>query len=63
MRKYQPIWEHLKEHKSISLAADSSLHDRIIMAVYKEKNKDVGWKLLVSESGERLRLKLQRVTE
>ena len=57
MRKYQPIWEELKETNIISLAADPSLHDRIIMAVIKEKNKDLGWKLLVSERGKRLRLK------
>lgn len=57
MRKYQPIWEQIKLHNKVSLAADPSLHDRIIMAVIKEKKKDVGWELLLLEQNKRKRLR------
>lgn len=46
MRKYQPIWEALKENNTASLVADLSSHPRIVQAVRKEKAKDKGWKLM-----------------
>lgn len=51
MRKYQPIWDQLKLHGTVSLSATPSLHKRIIKAVIKEKLKDLGYKLLCAESG------------
>jgi hypothetical protein len=56
MRKYQPIWEAIKQSTTASLAADPSAHYRIIRAVRKEKDKDLCWKLECSEAGERYRL-------
>lgn len=51
MRKYQPIWNQLKETKQASIEAPISSHARIIQAVKKEKWRDMGWKLLLSEKG------------
>ena len=51
MRKYEPIWSQIrnsKEHK-VSLAAPTADHKRIIKAVRKEKNKDIGFKFECSE--------------
>lgn len=58
MRKYQPIWERVKSNinKPVSLAADYSMHERIIKAVTKEKSQDLGWKLLMTELGKRYAL-------
>lgn len=49
MRHYQPIWEAIKKKNHASLVAPVSSHKRIIKAVIKEKNKDEGYKLLLSE--------------
>lgn len=57
MRKYQPIWELIKKEHTVSLAADPSMHERIIWAVRKEKNIDRGWKLLLAEQGTKYKLK------
>ena len=56
MRKYQPIWEALKQHGTASLIADTKMHRRIIQAVRKEKTKDRGWKLLELEKGKHWKL-------
>ena len=53
MRKYQRIWEALKVSYSVSLEADTSMHARITKAVRKEKNIDLGWKLLSLEQGKK----------
>lgn len=45
MRRYQPIWNKLKEKGSASIAAHPLLHARIIKAVTKEKWMDDGFKL------------------
>lgn len=45
IRQYQSIWNKLKQNKSASIAAPSVLHRRIIKAVQKEKNMDLGYKL------------------
>jgi len=57
MRKYQPIWDAIKENKSISIKAPSANHRRIILAVRKEKTNDLGWKTLQLEEGKRYKLK------
>jgi len=56
MRQYQLIWEGLKLHHKASLLADPATHTRIIRAVRKEKNKDIGFKLLMGESNKQYRL-------
>ena len=56
MRKYQPIWEELKQNFTASIRADKAAHSRIIKAVRKEKDNDTPWKLLMSEEGKRYKL-------
>lgn len=56
MRKYQPIWEALKKDLTVSLAAPLASHRRIRIAVRKEKNKDLGWKLICSDKGNSYKL-------
>lgn len=56
MRKYQPIWDAIKKDTTASLVADTKLHARIINAVRKEKARDLGWKLILSEQGKKYRM-------
>lgn len=58
MRKYQPLWEQIKKdpNQSVSIAADTEIHSRIIKAVTKEKNNDLGWKYMMAEAGKRYKL-------
>jgi len=51
MRHYQPIWEKIKKDNSCSITAPRQLHKRIKKAVIKEKDKDLGFKLILSEEG------------
>lgn len=57
MRKYQAIWEELKKTMVCCLSADERHHPRIIKAVFKERDKDLAWKLERAESQTRFRLK------
>tara|TARA_Y100001963_G_C6460219_1_gene299789 strand:- start:28 stop:276 length:249 start_codon:yes stop_codon:yes gene_type:complete len=57
MRKYQAIWEAIKQEGSVSIAAPTGSHTRIIKAVRKEKVKDLAWKLVALEDGKRYKLK------
>lgn len=58
MRKYQPIWEAIRDNPSntTKLAADPAMHDRIIKAVIKEKHLDKGWALLMLEDKRKYKL-------
>lgn len=56
MRKYQPIWEAIKQSSTASLSADPSAHYRIIRAVRKEKDLDLGWKMQCLEAGKKYKL-------
>ena len=56
MRKYQPIWEQLKLTGTASLAAPLTAHRRIVLAVRKEKTKDIGWKYQNLEAKKRWKL-------
>ena len=58
MRKYQRIWEAVKNNSThrASVAAELSVHNRIIKAVTKEKSQDLGWKMLMLEQGKRYSL-------
>ena len=49
MRKYQPIWEQIKANGYAQVKAEPNLHARIVKAVIKEKNKDLGFKQLALE--------------
>ena len=56
MRYYEPIWQEIKLHKVAHITASTELHRRIIQAVRKERSKDLGWKLEVSERNGRYAL-------
>lgn len=56
MRKYQPIWDALKNNSTVSITAPIENHKRIIQAVRKEKTKDSVWQLMVSEKGHKYKL-------
>ena len=61
MRKYESIWERLKTKDTngkhiVMVAAPEPLHSRIIKGVLKEKNKDLGFKLMMSEEGRWFRI-------
>ncbi len=53
MRKYQPIWNELKQYYTASCVAPTTSHRRIIQAVRKERTKDDGWQLQIVEKGAR----------
>lgn len=44
MRYYQPLWEALKKHKSISINASESNHKAIARMISKEKDMDLAFK-------------------
>lgn len=54
MRKYTPIWNALKRDGHCAIAAHPSLHARIIKAISCEKNRDVGYKLILSSRNRKL---------
>ena len=47
--EYTPLWEAIKAStkspKQVSIAANRALHPRIIKAIQKRKNLDIGYKL------------------
>ena len=49
MRQYEPIWRRIKQHKTASIATHPKNAARVIKAVNKEKNIDIGYKLLLAE--------------
>ncbi len=59
MRKYEPIWEQIKQDLTASLVVDPALHARIIKAVIKEKDMDVGFKQLQLEKGKKDKLRIE----
>ncbi len=56
LRKYEPIWLQLKLAGTASLAAPLEDHRRIVLAVRKEKSKDIAWKYACLEQKERWKL-------
>lgn len=44
LRMYEPVWEALKKHKTVTLNAKPSLHKRIAKAIQKEKWADEEFK-------------------
>lgn len=57
-RLYEPIWRSVKDTGTCSIAAPSPLHSRIIKAVKKEKDKDLGFKVIMAEEGRAARLQI-----
>lgn len=55
-RLYSNIWNELKKNNTCSVAAHPLLHRRIIKAVRKEKDIDIGFKLIKSEELQRARM-------
>lgn len=51
MRKYEAIWQQLKQHGTCTVAANPKLHKRIKKAVTKEKYNDVSYKVQWDLSG------------
>ena len=49
MRQYTPIWNQIKTESHCEISAHRVYHRRIIKAVTKEKDMDLGYKLELSE--------------
>lgn len=49
MRQYEPIWNQIKTESYCEISAHRAYHRRIIKAVVKEKDLDLGYKLECSE--------------
>jgi len=47
--RYLPIWNKLKADRKVSVALPPPLHRRLIKAVIKRKDEDLGYKLLMGE--------------
>lgn len=60
-RKYAPIWNKLKVTGICKIAVHHRLHKRIIKAVIKEKNSDLGYAFQLAEKREKARLKCERI--
>lgn len=58
MRKYQPIWEQIKRDKTAIIVAPVDTHAYLIRQVVKEKHRDAGFRLLQSEVGKKLKLRI-----
>ena len=54
--RYQVIWETIKTTGKCELVADVTNHARLIKAVIKRKDEDLGYKLQLSELGKRAKL-------
>ena len=53
MRQYEPAWNKLKQDTELRIAAEPSVHKRIIKAVIKEKDMDIIYKLSCEEECKR----------
>lgn len=49
MRQYEPVWIEIKLQGICKISAHRAYHKRIIKAVVKEKDLDLGFKLELSE--------------
>lgn len=56
MRKYQPIWEALKLHLTVTIKIAPDLHLRTIQCVRKEKHGDSAFKFITAEVGNSYKL-------
>ena len=57
--KYSKIWQAIKESQSgvVSVAVLPELHSRVIKAVLKRKDLDLGYKVIQAESGKAMILR------
>lgn len=53
MRTYEPAWIELKQKLEMRIAAEPSVHRRIIKAVIKEKDLDILYKLACDDECKR----------
>jgi hypothetical protein len=49
VRQYEPIWIQIKQNLKCEISAHKAHHRRIVKAVTKEKDMDLGYKLELSE--------------
>jgi hypothetical protein len=49
MRQYEPVWQAIKTNLMCDISAHRAYHRRIIKAVVKEKDMDLGFKLECTE--------------
>jgi hypothetical protein len=49
MRQYEPVWIAIKTQSHCEISAHRAYHRRIIKAVVKEKDMDLGYKLECTE--------------
>jgi hypothetical protein len=49
MRQYFPVWQAIKTNLICEISAHRAYHRRIIKAVVKEKDLDLGFKLELAE--------------
>ena len=59
MRKYEPIWNKLKDKGTAYLTAPEVLHARIIKAVTKEKYNDDLFRFDCSQASKKAKLVVQ----
>lgn len=57
-RKYQDLWELIKTNGFAQVSAAKSHHSTIKKGVIKEKDQDIGYKLLLSEEHQKAVLKV-----
>lgn len=50
LRQYEPIWIQIKSEGYCDISTHRAYHRRVIKAVVKEKDMDLGYKLECSES-------------
>jgi len=50
VRKYQPIWNTLKQKKRVVVVHPAHLHARLIKAVLKERTMDTGFRYELAEA-------------
>jgi len=53
MGQYKQAWQTLKNRGKVVLASPRPLHQRIILAMRKEKYKDIAFKFQLSESNQK----------
>jgi hypothetical protein len=49
LRQYEPIWIQIKSEGYCDISTHRAYHRRVIKAVTKEKDKDLGYKLECTE--------------
>jgi hypothetical protein len=57
-RKYYPIWDTLKAKHKVVLAVPKQEQQRVKKGVLKEKDNDLGYKILLAENSQRAKLKV-----